>query len=93
QNKLHFACTGLTAAELIHQRADATQPYMGLTSYKGEEVRKSVGKIVRSEMAGREGWLGYQQTVSEIGFIVRTPAESRCNGIAGESFLVFTHPR
>lgn len=41
QNKLHFACTGLTAAELIHQRADATQPHMGLTSYKGEEVRKS----------------------------------------------------
>lgn len=34
QNKLHFACTGLTAAELIHQRADATQPHMGLTSYR-----------------------------------------------------------
>ena len=25
-----------------------------------------VGKIVRSEMAGREGWLGYQQTVSPV---------------------------
>jgi hypothetical protein len=41
QNKLHFACTGLTAAELIHQRANASQPHMGLTSYKGEEIRKS----------------------------------------------------
>lgn len=41
QNKLHFACTGLTAAELIHQRANASLPHMGLTSYKGEEVRKS----------------------------------------------------
>jgi len=41
QNKLHFACTGLTAAELIHQRADADQPHMGLTSYKGNEVHKS----------------------------------------------------
>lgn len=41
QNKLHFACTGHTAAELIHQRADASQPHMGLTHYKGEEVRKS----------------------------------------------------
>jgi len=41
QNKLHFACTGHTAAELIHQRADASQPHMGLSSYKGEEVRKS----------------------------------------------------
>jgi undecaprenyl phosphate-alpha-L-ara4FN deformylase len=25
-----------------------------------------VGKIVRKEMAGREGWLGYQQTVSPV---------------------------
>lgn len=32
QNKLHFACTGHTAAELIHQRADASLPHMGLTS-------------------------------------------------------------
>ncbi|HGD3514092.1 TPA: virulence RhuM family protein, partial [Klebsiella aerogenes] len=40
QNKLHFACTGHTAAELIHQRADASQPHMGLTNYKGEEVHK-----------------------------------------------------
>src|SRR5471030_1313922 len=34
QNKLHYACTGLTAAEIIAQRADATQPDMGLTSFK-----------------------------------------------------------
>lgn len=40
QNKLHFACTGLTAAELIHSRVDARLPHMGLTSFKGEEVRK-----------------------------------------------------
>ncbi|EKZ5662436.1 virulence RhuM family protein [Klebsiella aerogenes] len=40
QNKLHFACTGHTAAKLIHQRADASQPHMGLTNYKGEEVHK-----------------------------------------------------
>lgn len=32
QNKLHFACTGHTAAELINQRADASLPHMGLTS-------------------------------------------------------------
>ncbi|MFJ5442833.1 virulence RhuM family protein [Pectobacterium sp. CHL-2024] len=40
QNKLHFACTGKTAAELIHQRADASLPHMGLTTFKGDEVRK-----------------------------------------------------
>ncbi|BES86483.1 hypothetical protein PEC302110_35800 [Pectobacterium araliae] len=40
QNKLHLACTGKTAAELIHQHADASLPNMGLTSFKGGEVRK-----------------------------------------------------
>ena len=32
QNKMHWAITGQTAAEIVHQRADAGQPYMGLTS-------------------------------------------------------------
>lgn len=40
QNKLHFATTGLTAAELIHSRADASKPNMGLTAFKGDQVRK-----------------------------------------------------
>lgn len=41
QNKLHFAATGLTAAELIKNRADHAQPNMGLTSWKAGEVRKT----------------------------------------------------
>lgn len=41
QNKLHFAATGLTAAELIAERADASKPNMGLTVWKGDIVRKS----------------------------------------------------
>jgi hypothetical protein len=41
QNKLHFAATGMTAAELIHCRADHKQPNMGLTSWKGDEVRRT----------------------------------------------------
>ena len=40
QNKLHFACTGHTAAEIIHARADANKPMMGLTHTAGDEVRK-----------------------------------------------------
>jgi hypothetical protein len=40
QNKLHFAATGKTAAELIAGRADGGQPNMGLTSWKGDVVRK-----------------------------------------------------
>ena len=40
QNKLHWAITGHTAAELIAERADARKPNMGLTSWKGAKVRK-----------------------------------------------------
>jgi hypothetical protein len=40
QNKLHWAITGLTAAEIIVKRADASRPNMGLTSWKGAKVRK-----------------------------------------------------
>ncbi len=40
QNKLHWAVTGMTAAELIHSRADSSKPYMGLTTWRGSKVRK-----------------------------------------------------
>lgn len=71
QNKLHFACTGHTAAELIHLRADASQPHMGLTSYKGEEVRKSdvtVAKIIspRMKSASLIAWLTCGWTLPRI---------------------------
>ncbi len=40
QNKLHFAATGKTAAELIAGRVDAQKSNMGLTTWKGGVVRK-----------------------------------------------------
>jgi hypothetical protein len=40
QNKLHFAATGKTAAELIAERADSLQPNMGLMSWRSGVVRK-----------------------------------------------------
>lgn len=40
QNKIHFAISGHTAAELIAERADATKPNMGVTSFKGAIVRQ-----------------------------------------------------
>jgi len=40
QNKLHWAITGHTAAELIAERADAKKPNMGLSAWKGAKVRK-----------------------------------------------------
>lgn len=44
QNKLHFAAHGQTAAELIYARADADQPFMGLTSFSGDfPAKKDIG--------------------------------------------------
>ncbi len=40
QNKLHWSVSGLTAAELIVQRADSQKDNMGLTSWQGDKVRK-----------------------------------------------------
>ncbi len=48
QNKLHFAATGMTAAELIRQRADHTLPNMGLTAWKTDEVRKTDVTIAKN---------------------------------------------
>lgn len=36
QNKLHYASHGHTAAEVIYERADASQPFMGLKSFSGD---------------------------------------------------------
>lgn len=48
QNKLHFATTGMTAAELIKSRADHALPNMGLTSWKTGEVRKTDATIAKN---------------------------------------------
>jgi hypothetical protein len=40
QNKMHWAITGQTAAEIIVSRADSNKPHMGLTNWRGAKVRK-----------------------------------------------------
>jgi len=54
QNKLHFAISGKTAAELISERADATKPNMGLTSWKGAKVRKGDVSIAKNYLNAGE---------------------------------------
>ena len=54
QNKLHYASTNMTAAELIVSRVDANKPDMGLTSYKGDEVRKSDITIAKNYLLEHE---------------------------------------
>jgi hypothetical protein len=48
QNKLHFAATGKTAAELIAERADSAQPNMGLKAWHGGVVRKGDVTIAKN---------------------------------------------
>ncbi|MBI3090489.1 MAG: virulence RhuM family protein [Candidatus Tectomicrobia bacterium] len=54
QNKLHFAVTGQTAAELIAARADHAQPNMGLTNWKGGRVSKADVTVAKNYLAGEE---------------------------------------
>jgi len=48
QNKMHWAITGQTAAEIIHARADSTRPNMGLTNWRGAKVRKEDVTIAKN---------------------------------------------
>ncbi len=54
QNKLHWAITGKTAAEIIASRADASKPNMGLTTWKNAPS----GKIVKSDVPIAKNYLG-----------------------------------
>jgi len=54
QNKLHFAISGKTAAELISERVDAAKPNMGLTSWKGAKVRKGDVTIAKNYLNADE---------------------------------------
>ncbi|MFL9868424.1 virulence RhuM family protein [Paraburkholderia fungorum] len=54
QNKMFFAVTGKTAAELIVQRADPAEPNMALTSWKGGRVRKSDVTVAKNYLNAEE---------------------------------------
>jgi len=54
QNKMLYAVTSHTAAELITARADATAPNMGLTSWKGSRVRKGDVATAKNYLADGE---------------------------------------
>jgi hypothetical protein len=54
QNKLHYAATGLTAAELIQSRADHTRPNMGLATWKAGEVRKTDVTVAKNYLGEQE---------------------------------------
>jgi len=54
QNKMHWAITGQTAAEIIHARADADQVNMGLTNWRGTKVRKQDVTVAKNYLDEEE---------------------------------------
>jgi hypothetical protein len=65
QNKLHWAVTGKTAAEIIAERADAARPSMGLTTWKNAPK----GKILKSDVSVAKNYL-IEQEIKELERIV-----------------------
>lgn len=54
QNKMHWAITGQTAAEIIHNRADKDKPHMGLTNMRGGKPRKAEVSIAKNYLNADE---------------------------------------
>lgn len=53
QNKLHWAITGKTAAETIHELSDSEKPHMGLATWKGGPK----GKVLKSDVSIAKNYL------------------------------------
>ncbi len=65
QNKLHWAITGKTAAEIIYSSADATEIHMGLSTWK----QAPDGKILKSDIAVAKNYLS-EAHIRELNQIV-----------------------
>jgi hypothetical protein len=54
QNKMHWAAHGHTAAEIVHQRANAAKPNLGMTAWLGEKPRKTDAAIAKNYLSEDE---------------------------------------
>ena len=54
QNKLHYAAHGHTAAEVIYERADADKPFMGLTTFAGEQPARTDITVAKNYLSEEE---------------------------------------
>ena len=57
QNKLHFAVTGKTAAELVYERVNSEKPAMGLTTWKDAPD----GKILKRDISVAKNYLNEKE--------------------------------
>lgn len=72
QNKMHYAATGMTAAEIVRKRADAAKPNMGLTSWRG-------GRVFKRDVATAKNYLNENEidTLNRITVMFLDQAEFR----------------
>ena len=75
QNKLLYAVTHKTAAEIVVSRADANQPNMGLTTWKGSVVRKGDIVVAKNYLLQDE-----IESLDRLVDIFLTSAEERVKG-------------
>ena len=54
QNKVHWASHGHTAAEIIHSRADASKPNMGMTTWAGDTPRRADAEVAKNYLNEHE---------------------------------------
>jgi len=54
QNKVHWAITGQTAAEIVHERVNAAKPNLGLTNWRGAVIRKPDVSIAKNYLTEPE---------------------------------------
>ena len=74
QNKIHYAVSGETAAEVIYNRVDAEKEFMGLTTFEGSEPSLNEAKIAKNYLNEKElramgqlvsGYLDFAQRQAE----------------------------
>jgi hypothetical protein len=72
QNKMHYAATGMTAAEIIRRRADAGRANMGLTAWTG-------GRVLKRDVTTAKNYLGEKEidTLNRIVVMFLDQAEFR----------------
>jgi hypothetical protein len=65
QNKLHFAITGQTAAEIIYNRVDKTKEFMELSTWKNAPE----GKILKSDVTVAKNYLN-ENEIGDLNLLV-----------------------
>lgn len=66
QNKFHYAIHQHTAAEILQERADASKPYMGLTSWESQKIG---GKIYKTDVVKAKNYL-YEDEIKALNRLV-----------------------